>query len=127
MLNDVKDFSLHRLCPERSVVEQILEVQDFEEAKLKSFGWMARLICLTTHKTPTSATAGISRKYMSKCFVLHEVEADLFDEQQFQYVTISYPWHPAPYESGKYGSFRIKKLNGTQSYVALFIMCDIIT
>ena len=114
MLNDIKDFSPHRICRERSLVEQMLEAQEFEQAKFKSFGWMKSLICLSIDKTPTSATARSNGKHMDTCFVLHEVEADLFDAKHFQYATISYPWHPAPYESGRCVDFRIRKLDGEE-------------
>ncbi|KAK5314928.1 hypothetical protein LTR70_006890 [Exophiala xenobiotica] len=114
MWNDVKEFSLDRICRERSLIEQMLEIQDFQRARLKSFTWMKSLICLSADNTPTSATARSFAEHTTEGTVLHEVKANLFDKQQFQYVTISYPWHPAPYESGKRKNFRIRTIEGDE-------------
>ena len=107
MWNDVKDFSLDRVCRERSLIKQMLEIQDFERAKLKSFTWMNRLVCLSAGDTPTPVTARNFAKHTAKHIVLHEVEANQFDKQRFQYVTVSYPRHPVPYESGKRGTVEL--------------------
>lgn len=92
----------------------MLEIQDVEQAKLKSFTWMKHLVCLSTGDLLTTATARSFMENTAMPIVLHEVDTNLFDKQQFQYVTISYPWHPVPYESGKCKNFRIRTLEGDE-------------
>ena len=98
-----------------SLIEQILQIQDFERSNLKSFRWMKRLLCLSIHNPSSPIGPESHGPHTDPDIVLYEVCANLFDTQYFQYATISYASRPAPTESNRSASYLIVKLDGSTS------------
>lgn len=106
MLDDVESLSVDLNRQHRSLVQQMLEIQKLELPLPKSFDWMGHLTYLSVEGLPSLT------RHNWRSIVLREVEVNLFDVEDLDFITISYTWDPVQGEPHHKQGFKIQTLSG---------------